>query len=103
MTISMTAKKSEKGLDSRAREILDMLSAMEPINYGTPALIITCGFDRLRDEGKAYADKLGAAGVDVSHSCYTNMIHGFISFGGFLQQGQAAIHHCAGALLEAFA
>jgi acetyl esterase len=68
-----------------------------------PALIITCGFDRLRDEGKTYADKLGAAGVDVSHSCYTGMNHGFISFGGFLQQGQAARKHCAAALLEAFA
>jgi len=68
-----------------------------------PARIITCGFDMLRDEGKAYADKLDAAGVDVVHSCYTDMMHGFISFGGFLTQGQAAIMECAAQLQEAFA
>jgi len=68
-----------------------------------PARIITCGFDVLRDEGKAYADNLDAAGVDVVHSCYTDMMHGFISFGGFLAQGHAAIMECAAALQEAFA
>ncbi len=42
-----------------------------------PAHIITAGYDILKDEGKAYADRLEEAGVEVSYKDYGNMIHGF--------------------------
>ena len=43
-----------------------------------PATIVTCGFDPLRDEGAAYAEKLAAAGVEVNHIHYDDAIHGLI-------------------------
>ena len=39
-----------------------------------PAYLVTAGFDILRDEGKAYADKLRAAGVPVEYVCEEGLI-----------------------------
>ena len=46
-----------------------------------PALIVTAGFDPLRDDGAAYAGDLEAAGVDVEYRCYDDMVHGFFGMG----------------------
>jgi len=45
-----------------------------------PALLLTGGFDPLRDEGKQYAAALAAAGVPVDHRHYGSLIHGFANF-----------------------
>ena len=45
-----------------------------------PALIITAGFDPLRDEGKAYAEILQKNGVKVDYKEYPSLIHGFLNF-----------------------
>ena len=56
-----------------------------PMNYDKlemvpPALIITAGFDPLRDEGKAYAEMLQKNGVKVDYKEYPSLIHGFLNF-----------------------
>jgi acetyl esterase len=45
-----------------------------------PAVIVTAGFDPIRDEALAYADRLRASGVPVLGLHYPGQIHGFMSF-----------------------
>jgi len=42
-----------------------------------PAIIITAGFDPLRDEGRAYANHLEQSGVAVKWIEYSSQVHGF--------------------------
>jgi acetyl esterase len=46
-----------------------------------PALVVTAGFDPLRDDGANYADALRKAGVDVEYRCYDDQVHGFMGMG----------------------
>jgi len=61
----------------------------------SPAFVVTAGFDPLRDEGKAFEDRLSENTVPVEHVCYTDMIHGFISFAGGLDGGMELIEQIA--------
>ena len=67
-----------------------------------PALIVTAGFDPLRDEGDAYARTLREAGVRVDYACYGGMIHGFVPMGRLIQAGNRAVSHIAASLRDAF-
>jgi acetyl esterase len=67
-----------------------------------PALIITAGFDPLRDEGEMYAGRLRDAGNMVDYVCYGGMIHGFIGMGKLLDTSQRAITHVGDSLRQAF-
>jgi acetyl esterase len=66
-----------------------------------PALIITAGFDVLRDEGLAYADRLKAAGVPATVQHYPGMIHGFLQMADSFDQGKLAIKVTGQALRSA--
>ena len=63
-----------------------------------PALIVTAGCDLLRDEGKAYADRLAAAGVPVEYRRYNGTIHAFMSFAGAIPLGLEALSFVASKL-----
>jgi acetyl esterase len=52
----------------RARDLSDL----------PPASVLTCGFDPLRDDGLAYADRLAEAGVPVRRHHLPDQIHGFV-------------------------
>ena len=67
-----------------------------------PALIVTAGFDPLRDEGEAYAARLRQAGVRVDAIGFGGMIHGFAPMGRLIQTGNRAVSLVAGALRHAF-
>jgi acetyl esterase/lipase len=45
-----------------------------------PAILVTNGFDPLRDVGHAYARKLAAAGNDLTYVHNPNLTHGFPQF-----------------------
>lgn len=60
-----------------------------------PAVIITAGCDPLLDEGKAYADRLAAAGVPVEYRCFEQTIHAFVSFAGAIPVGLEALSFVA--------
>jgi acetyl esterase len=65
-----------------------------------PTLIVTAGFDPLRDEGHAYAERLRAAKVDVVDHEYPGQIHAFVSLTRAIPQGLAATHEVADWLRE---
>ena len=66
------------------------------------AFILTAGYDPLKDEGRAYADKLREAGVETEFVEYEGMIHGFITAGGLVDAAVESMEVCAEALRRAF-
>jgi acetyl esterase len=67
-----------------------------------PAFVLTAGYDPLVDEGRAYAERLAAAGVEVSYREYSDMVHGFVLFGGVVDAASTAVAECCGQLRRAF-
>ena len=64
-----------------------------------PALIMTANYDPLRDEGKAYADKLQSFGVETSYKNYEN-VHGFLGLGKMGEEAlEAASNFLKGKLI----
>jgi acetyl esterase len=68
-----------------------------------PALVLTAGFDPLRDEGLDYADRLVAAGNRATYACYERQIHGFITMGKVIDEANSAVALCAADLARALA
>lgn len=66
---------------------------------GLPAaLVIVAGYDPLRDEGIAYAEKLRSAGVAVTLTNYDGMIHGFTRRFNLLDKASDALDEVAAAI-----
>lgn len=68
-----------------------------------PALILTAGYDPLRDEGLMYAQALSEAGNTATQLCFERQIHGFITMGRVIDEANAAVHVCAAQLRAALA
>ena len=67
-----------------------------------PALIVTCEFDPLRDEGAAYADALAAAGVQVRHLPCRGQIHTSLTAVDAILSGAGARAEMGDALRQFF-
>ncbi|MBV9889459.1 MAG: alpha/beta hydrolase [Rhizobacter sp.] len=68
-----------------------------------PALVLTAGFDPLRDEGLDYANRLVAAGNRATYVCFERQIHGFITMGKVIDEANTAVTLCAGEVARALA
>ncbi|HMY99824.1 MAG TPA: alpha/beta hydrolase [Burkholderiaceae bacterium] len=73
----------------------------EDLSRLPPALLLTAGFDPLRDEGRQYADRLSAAGCATQYLCFERQLHGFITMGRLLDEANTAVDLCARALRRA--
>ncbi len=66
-----------------------------------PALVITAGYDCLRDEGRAYAWRLQKEGTVTDLVEFGGMLHGFLSAPMLLHGARRGTALCAAALREA--
>jgi len=60
-----------------------------------PATVLTAGFDVLREEGVAYADRLDDAGVPTTHRHYPGLTHGFLSMTDDVEAADGAMDRLA--------
>jgi acetyl esterase len=63
-----------------------------------PSVVLHSGFDPLRDEAIAYAERLRQAGVPTETLSFPDMIHGFLTMGGAIPAAEVAIRRVAVAL-----
>ncbi|MCB9100564.1 MAG: alpha/beta hydrolase [Anaerolineales bacterium] len=68
-----------------------------------PATVITAEFDVLHDEGRAYAERLAAAGVPVSYRCYGGLLHGFVTSAGVMDRAYDCLDDMTAVLRQVFA
>ncbi|CAL99639.1 acetyl esterase [Saccharopolyspora erythraea NRRL 2338] len=83
----------------------DRLSVLlaEDLTGLSPAYVVTAGFDPLRDEGRAYAERLAEDGVPVIERCFDDLIHGFASLRRAGGRFGEAMFEIAGTLRAALA
>jgi len=88
------------GADSSDPRISPLLAA--DLRGLPPALVVTAGFDPLRDEGEAYAAALEAAGVTTVARRFDGLIHGFVNLVGIHDVSRDAVIAIAGATRALF-
>jgi len=87
----------EDALKPRASPLLAPDSELR----GLPAAyVVTAGYDPLRDMGKAYADRLAAAGVSVTYRCFDTLIHNFLGYMTLVDAAKAAFDEIAAELAQ---
>lgn len=80
-----------------------LLTSAETLRQSPPATVVTTGYDPLRDEGIAYANRLAEEGVVVNQVHYPDQIHGFFSQVALMADARSANAVAGQALSEALA
>ncbi len=90
----------ESYLPNRADEADPRASVFraEDLSGLPPAYVLTAGFDPLRDEAEAYAERMQQAGVPVALCRYQGLIHSFANLTAVSRSARAAMLEAAGAL-----
>ena len=65
-----------------------------------PAIVVTAGFDPLRDDGELYAAALEKSGVAVRHLAFPSLTHDFLGMDGVSRAAEAAGAAIADALRQ---
>lgn len=63
-----------------------------------PAFVMTCGHDPLRDEGIAFARRLDAEGVTVTHLHVADQMHAYLTMGRYIPTSDLTLRQAALAL-----
>jgi acetyl esterase len=63
----------------------------QPAQGLPPSIVVTAGYDPLRDEGEAYAHRLQLAGVPTRTLRYDSLVHGFFGWGSHVPAARSAI------------
>jgi acetyl esterase len=71
---------------------------VEDLSGLPPAYVATAGFDPLRDEGEAYAERMREAGVPVALRRHPGLVHSFANLTAVSRTARAAMLEVAGAL-----
>jgi acetyl esterase len=86
------------GQDPRASPLL-----ARDLSGLAPAIVVTAGFDPLRDEGEEYAEALRTAGTPALLRRFPEFVHGFIGAAGVSRACRDAVVEIAGATRAMFA
>ncbi|MDT7950426.1 MAG: alpha/beta hydrolase [Acetobacteraceae bacterium] len=68
------------------------------LGRASPALVVTAGFDPLRDQGRAFTKALQNAGVRAHLLEETGLTHGFADFAGVVPAARQAVDRIADAI-----
>lgn len=66
-----------------------------------PAVIVTAGYDPVRDEGDRYAARLAASGNPLTQVCFERQVHGFLLMTRLLPEAMTAVDWVAASLRRA--
>lgn len=82
--------------DPAGRSTVEAAPVTAPSLQGMPAtLVVTAGFDPIRDQGRRFARRLEADGVSVLYLNYGGLTHSFLNWSGVIEEADGAARQTA--------